>query len=112
MQSINVEIRQNLFKLRCAWKNVFSQGKLYAIDVNINAIDNAWPIMVSAPPPLLSLPLAQKKINSNEIMQNKCLAEPKAKFLSENGFQHFQNNMKHHYLGKHKNRNILCFWLK
>ncbi|KAI0982053.1 hypothetical protein GJ496_007665 [Pomphorhynchus laevis] len=39
--------RQALHKLRMTWIDVFSNRKLYAIDVAINKLDSGWPIVAS-----------------------------------------------------------------
>ncbi|KAJ8927145.1 hypothetical protein NQ314_020418 [Rhamnusium bicolor] len=39
-----------MFKLRQTWNDVFPQKKLYAIDVQINFLDPAWPVTAKPPP--------------------------------------------------------------
>ena len=44
--------RGQLYKLRTTWGNplnIFPRGKLYAIDIRINAIDRAWPVQNPMP---------------------------------------------------------------
>lgn len=46
--------RAEMFRLRQTWNDVFPQKKLYAIDVQINTLDPAWPV-TAAPPPSNSI---------------------------------------------------------
>lgn len=34
-----------LYKLRLTWGDVFPRSKLYAIDIKVNQIDPAWPVL-------------------------------------------------------------------
>ncbi|GMT19447.1 hypothetical protein PFISCL1PPCAC_10744 [Pristionchus fissidentatus] len=37
-------VRSSLFKLRDTWKDIFSRGKLYELDIKVNQEDPNWPI--------------------------------------------------------------------
>lgn len=41
---VDEKTRAEMFKLRQTWNEVFPQMKLYAIDVQINLLDPAWPV--------------------------------------------------------------------
>ncbi len=46
---VDDKVKQQMFKLRQTWNDVFPARKLYAIDVRCHQYDRNWPI--SAPPP-------------------------------------------------------------
>lgn len=41
--------RQNMFKVRQTWNDIFPNRKLYAIDVRVNVLDPAWPVTAQSP---------------------------------------------------------------
>ncbi|XP_003743974.1 pre-mRNA cleavage complex 2 protein Pcf11 [Galendromus occidentalis] len=43
------KVRAALFKLRQTWKDIFTERKLYALDVNTQAVDPNWPVCAAAP---------------------------------------------------------------
>ncbi|KAL3266670.1 hypothetical protein HHI36_010832 [Cryptolaemus montrouzieri] len=47
---VDEKTRAEMFKLRQTWNEVFSPKKLYAIDVQINSLDPAWPVTAPVPP--------------------------------------------------------------
>lgn len=42
-------VRTALFKLRQTWKAIFPERKLYALDLNTQAVDPNWPVCATAP---------------------------------------------------------------
>ncbi|OQR67999.1 hypothetical protein BIW11_02094 [Tropilaelaps mercedesae] len=42
-------VRTALFKLRQTWKEIFPERKLYALDLNTQAVDPNWPVCAAAP---------------------------------------------------------------
>uniref|UniRef100_A0A914GW81 CID domain-containing protein n=1 Tax=Globodera rostochiensis TaxID=31243 RepID=A0A914GW81_GLORO len=42
--------RASIYRLRCTWGDVFPRSRLYMIDIKINAIDKAWPIIHPSTP--------------------------------------------------------------
>ncbi|XP_022650522.1 pre-mRNA cleavage complex 2 protein Pcf11-like isoform X2 [Varroa destructor] len=42
-------VRTALFKLRQTWKDIFPERKLYALDLNTQAVDPNWPVCAAAP---------------------------------------------------------------
>lgn len=46
---VDERTRAEMFKLRQTWNDVFPQKKLYAIDVQINLLDPAWPVTAKPP---------------------------------------------------------------
>jgi pre-mRNA cleavage complex 2 protein Pcf11 len=47
---VNEKIREKMYNLRTTWNEVFSQNKLYALDVKVNCIDPNWPITAKVVP--------------------------------------------------------------
>lgn len=39
-----------MFALRQTWNDVFTQPKLYALDLKVNCMDPAWPITAKVAP--------------------------------------------------------------
>ncbi|KAG5886429.1 hypothetical protein JTB14_035721 [Gonioctena quinquepunctata] len=48
-KAVDEKTRAEMFKLRQTWNEVFPQMKLYAIDVQINLLDPAWPVTAMPP---------------------------------------------------------------
>lgn len=48
-RKVDERTRAEMFKLRQTWNDVFPQKKLYAIDVQINLLDPAWPVTAKPP---------------------------------------------------------------
>ncbi|XP_018565201.1 uncharacterized protein LOC108906445 isoform X2 [Anoplophora glabripennis] len=48
-KAVDERTRAEMFKLRQTWNDVFPQKKLYAIDVQINLLDPAWPVTAKPP---------------------------------------------------------------
>ncbi|XP_030745668.1 uncharacterized protein LOC115874602 isoform X2 [Sitophilus oryzae] len=59
---VDEKTRSEMFKLRQTWNDVFPQTKLYAIDVQINMIDPAWPVTAQ---PANSIHLNPKFLKGN-----------------------------------------------
>lgn len=47
---VNEKVRTKMYALRQTWNDVFSQPKLYALDLKVNNIDRAWPITAKVAP--------------------------------------------------------------
>jgi pre-mRNA cleavage complex 2 protein Pcf11 len=47
---VNEKTREKMYNLRTTWNDVFSQTKLYALDVKVNCIDPNWPITAKVVP--------------------------------------------------------------
>ncbi|XP_063228408.1 serine/arginine repetitive matrix protein 2-like isoform X2 [Bacillus rossius redtenbacheri] len=52
-EKVDERVRENMFKLRMTWNEVFPAKKLYALDVRVSSMDPAWPVM----PPPVSAPI-------------------------------------------------------
>ncbi|KAJ8919283.1 hypothetical protein NQ315_003867 [Exocentrus adspersus] len=48
-KAVDEKTRGEMFKLRQTWNDVFPPQKLYAIDVQINLLDPAWPVTAKLP---------------------------------------------------------------
>ncbi|CAG9820212.1 unnamed protein product [Phaedon cochleariae] len=71
--AVDEKTRAEMFKLRQTWNDVFPQKKLYAIDVQINLLDPAWP--VTALPPSNSIYFNPKFLQTNAAPPTKPKAE-------------------------------------
>ena len=47
-RQVDEKVRSSMFRLRQTWSGVFPAKKLYAIDLRVNTIDPAWPVMSTA----------------------------------------------------------------
>lgn len=47
---VNEKVRAKMFSLRQTWNDVFTQPKLYALDLKVNGVDPAWPITAKVSP--------------------------------------------------------------
>ncbi|XP_041461947.1 uncharacterized protein LOC121413253 [Lytechinus variegatus] len=53
---VNEKTRASLFKLRSTWNQYFASGILHALDVRVQKIDPAWPIMAASSAPAAPAP--------------------------------------------------------
>lgn len=75
-QVVDEKTRMEMFKLRQTWNDVFSKSKLYALDVNTNRLDPAWPV-TAAPPNIHFNPKFLNSANA-KITATKEVAKPAA----------------------------------
>ncbi|XP_055694535.1 uncharacterized protein LOC129796532 isoform X2 [Lutzomyia longipalpis] len=68
-EKVNEKLREKMFALRQTWNDVFSQQKLYTLDVKINCMDPGWPITAKVKSPAIHL-------NPN-FLKNKTAGDPK-----------------------------------
>ncbi|XP_055704060.1 uncharacterized protein LOC129802348 isoform X2 [Phlebotomus papatasi] len=68
-EKVNEKVREKMFALRQTWNEVFSQQKLYTLDVKINCMDPGWPITAKVKSPAIHL-------NPN-FLKNKAAGDPK-----------------------------------
>ncbi|XP_059622586.1 uncharacterized protein LOC132265822 [Phlebotomus argentipes] len=54
-EKVNEKVREKMFALRQTWNEVFSQQKLYTLDVKINCMDPGWPITAKVKSPAIHL---------------------------------------------------------
>ncbi|KAL1458988.1 hypothetical protein WDU94_011007 [Cyamophila willieti] len=47
-EKVDEKIRANMFKLRSTWTGVFPDDCLYQLDIGVNQIDRAWPIVAKS----------------------------------------------------------------
>ncbi|XP_074026105.1 pcf11 cleavage and polyadenylation factor subunit isoform X2 [Leptinotarsa decemlineata] len=73
-KAVDEKTRAEMFKLRQTWNEVFPQMKLYAIDVQINLLDPAWP--VTAQPPSNSIHFNPKFLKKTTSPKPKSEPEP------------------------------------
>ncbi|KAJ8944029.1 hypothetical protein NQ318_021745 [Aromia moschata] len=72
-KAVDEKTRAEMFKLRQTWNDVFPQMKLYAIDVQINLLDPAWP--VTAKPPSNSIHFNPKFLKTTTASKPKLETE-------------------------------------
>ncbi|KAM4620686.1 pre-mRNA cleavage complex 2 protein Pcf11 isoform 2-T2 [Polymixia lowei] len=60
-EKVDENTRKSLFKLRSTWDDVFPLKKLYALDVQVNTHDSAWPIK-----PIASIHVNPKFLKQSE----------------------------------------------
>lgn len=53
LAQVDEKTREQMFKLRQTWSEIFAAKTLHALDSKVHQIDPAWP--VSAPPPTILL---------------------------------------------------------
>uniref|UniRef100_A0A1L8DCG8 Pre-mRNA cleavage complex 2 protein Pcf11 n=1 Tax=Nyssomyia neivai TaxID=330878 RepID=A0A1L8DCG8_9DIPT len=68
-EKVNEKMREKMFALRQTWNEVFTQQKLYTLDVKINCMDPGWPITAKVKGPAIHL-------NPN-FLKNKTAGDPK-----------------------------------
>ncbi|XP_077983868.1 pre-mRNA cleavage complex 2 protein Pcf11-like isoform X2 [Glandiceps talaboti] len=74
-EKVDEKTRQAMFKLRTTWNEYFPSSKLHSLDVKVNTIDPAWPIM--APPPTIHVnPKFIKKADSGPSVLPETPAPP------------------------------------
>lgn len=55
-QQVDEKTRQSMFKLRQTWTDMFSNKAMYALDIKVQDIDPAWPVVATPPVPEPILP--------------------------------------------------------
>ncbi|XP_056632001.1 pre-mRNA cleavage complex 2 protein Pcf11 isoform X1 [Diorhabda sublineata] len=73
---VDEKTRAEMFKLRQTWNEVFPQMKLYAIDVQINQLDPAWPVTAKLPSNSIHLNPKFLKPTSTPSQKGKTETEP------------------------------------
>ncbi|XP_057662114.1 pre-mRNA cleavage complex 2 protein Pcf11 isoform X5 [Diorhabda carinulata] len=75
-KAVDEKTRAEMFKLRQTWNEVFPQMKLYAIDVQINQLDPAWPVTAKLPSNSIHLNPKFLKPTSTPSQKGKTETEP------------------------------------